>query len=1423
MAAPKSASNLAESRQIASVLLAKTNAANLVAGAQNVLQQRYRTAKQASCSPLDYPIVTPNHDVQERMDPAKYHVVAKLFEEVRALPPGSRSQWLAERCQEADVVDRVLQMAEKDDELEPPGTSQTHASLNDDTLREDWELQSTPTSIDDYECLEEIGRGGLGVIFRARQISLNRVVAIKMLQRKFHASHENVVRFQFEAEAVARLDHPSIVPIYEIGDFNGQPFFSMKLIDGNNLSDWLQTEPRPLRDKVSLMVSVARAIHYAHLSGVLHRDIKPANILVDSDDVPHVTDFGLAKQIEDESDLTQTGQIMGTPSYMSPEQARADNKRLTVATDIYGLGAILYECLTGEPPFQSDSVFRTIRDVVEAEPVRPRKLNQNVGSNLETICLKCLQKEPSRRYATAEAVADDLTRWMNHEPIMARPVSLPEKAWLFCRRRPLAAALSASLGILLMVAIIGGVEGGNRLHARGMVSTLLAAETREVPNLIAPLENYRRLTDPLLRAALDQAQADGNERRQLHASLALLPSDNEQTEYLHRQILLADPTTSVVIRDVLGRPDAAFSSMLWSLLIDHGQPAAKRFRAAIALAAYDPPTDHNANRWRQVAGFVADQTVETLIKDPASLATLTNALTPIKGELTPRLSDLFRDIRSDRSQHRFFATSLLVTFLSEDDDRLCDLIVDADEQQFVSIFAALEKRRDSVVGRLQEELTREPQRDWREPPKDQAWHPLNPEVRQALEDASGIVHERFAVCQSLPENTLEEMLEDLAESGYTPVRIRPHLQGDQRCIAAIWQRDGKKFVCLPNATEQQIREKDRELRRLGMSAVDLAIYPDVGDSHQHRHLGVWKRQSATPRESMLQMTTGVDFAKAAFAQATATKFRPQTIHRVQRSDGLIVTSQIFEGPDDSAFRQLGLRAESSLADANGDGKIPVDVSFIVQQRMADEEQILERYDTIWHTLPRYEAASILRLPIEDHRSKIQELITEDFRPVGICVGPANDGAVVGTSVFHRPVISEIERGRTAKRKAVAAVALLRLGKPDGIWELFRHTSHPTTRSYLIHLVRPLGIDVRTIYERLVVEQDQSARRALIHCLGEYPYSSLPTSLDLTLTDHMTELYRADPDPGVRAAAQWVLHQWDLFWKCDDINQQLAGVKVHGDRDWYVNSQFATMVILRGPRDFQMGSPPEEPDRMEGETLHTKRISRDFAISATEVTVRQWLEFLQENPSYANEYTRRHSPNDYGPRISLSWYEAAAYCNWLSEHEGIPRDQWCYEPNAKGRYESGMKVRSDVLQRTGYRLPTEAEWECTCRAGSLSHRYFGESDELLRNYAWYRDVSQNRSWPVASLKPNDFGLFDMHGNVAEWCLDRWLGYSPQPNGVSEDLIVPEQEVINAHRYVNRGGKYRNVAADVRSADRYGHNPNVHLHEMCFRPARTMPSQ
>jgi formylglycine-generating enzyme required for sulfatase activity len=415
--------------------------------------------------------------------------------------------------------------------------------------------------------------------------------------------------------------------------------------------------------------------------------------------------------------------------------------------------------------------------------------------------------------------------------------------------------------------------------------------------------------------------------------------------------------------------------------------------------------------------------------------------------------------------------------------------------------------------------------------------------------------------------------------------------------------------------------------------------------------------------------------------------------------------------------------------------------------------------------------------------------------------------------------AEADRAALAVRQANTAVLLLRMNAADQVWPLLKHSPDPRVRSYIIHWLSPRGGDAQTIIVRYEQETDVTIKRALLLCLGEFELSDKQPLIETLL-----DVYRNDPDAGLHAAAEWLLRQWEQGEQLAAIDKELQQKEAElvaardKQRQWYVNSQGQTFVILDAG-EFQMGSPETEAGHQSDEVLHRRNIGRRIAIATTEVTREQWRVFSQATKVWPadQDKLKPYIRSDDSPMIAMTWYEAAHYCNWLSEQEGIADDQWCYEQNEDGEYGPGMKARKNFVELTGYRLPTEAEWEYACRAGASSSRYYGVTEELLPQYAWYQANGEDYTHPVASLKPNDFGLFDMQGNVMEWCYDAYGRY-PTSNEVVRDAPSVEAVEETARRLL-RGGSFYLQTSGVRSANRFFNRPVTRVNYYGFRPART----
>lgn len=915
-----------------------------------------------------------------------------------------------------------------------------------------------PRKFAGYELLAEIARGGMGVVFKARQVKLDRNVALKMILSGEFSGEEQIRRFYSEAEAAARLDHPNIVPVYEVGESGGQHYYSMALIEGCSLHELVKKDgPLPARQAAQFMKAIAQAIGYAHNKGIVHRDLKPQNILLEGGEHPKVTDFGLAKQVNGISDLTLTGQVLGTPSYMSPEQAAGKGSSVGPLADVYALGATLYFLLAGHAPFQGSSAAEIIRQVLDTEPVPLRRINPAIPRDLETICLKCLRKERGDRYESAEAVALDLRRWLASEPIIARPVSRLERVWLWCRRRPaMATGLAASV-LLVAAASVITRERLQTVRAAGLVDAVVTSDTRELEGLLTQLRSYRRWAAPLLRQKLAEGSQDSKQK--LHASLCLVESDSRQCDYLLERLASATPEESLNIGRALLPHHEDVGEQLWRAM-EKPADRGSRLRTASALVVASPADD----RWRKWSQEIASQLV-TL--PPFEAGPWVSNLRPIRSVLALDLERIYRETETSEA--------------------------------------------------------------------------MSPETK--------------------PVGTSE------------------------RALAA-------------SALANYLAEEPARM-------VDLVLLSQSADEFQ-------------PLLAAL---------------------RP---HQVQAS---------------AAFRK------------------------VLAEVAPSEVPQLSR-DILW----------------KPHE----------------------------------------ERDRVWRRQALAAVALVNLGDDAQAWELLRRSADPTLRSYVVIRFHQLGTPYHLLWSRLRGETDPGVQQALVLSLGSFGRLDF-AAIDLeTLTPELLRLYQTNPDSGVHSAAAWTLRRWQMEEALKAANPAANGSTLAGEGNWLTDSRGETFVRVSGPVSFVMFEKTNQ--------TVPARITLDypFAVATHEVTIHQFRQF---DPAALSDVT-------YAPTLDCplhmvyfrGWQSAASYCNWLSEREGLPRDQWAYE----GEPASGLALALNFIGRRGYRLPTEAEWEYVCKAGTTTMFCCGDTVEALNGFAWHQNNASARCWPVGTKMPNDLGAFDMHGNVMEWC-------------------------------------------------------------------------
>ena len=1067
--------------------------------------------------------------------------------------------------------------------------------------------------------------------------------------------------------------------------------------------------------------------------------------------------------------------------------------------------------------------------------------------------------------------------------------------------------------------------------------------------------------------------------------------------YLKDRLLDAKPGEVAVIRDALFPHKDQLVGELWTVVESpQKDKESQRLRAAAALANYDPESE----KWAKVQEAVGNDLV---VVPAVYLSVWMEALRPVRAKLRPQLSVVYRN-KSRRETERSLATDILAEYAADDPPFLADLLMDADDKQFAVLFPKLHSHQEKGQVPFLSEMDRKLEAKWSDSQLDPAWKSVDSTLIQTVEAAHGLIHERFAFCQTMPLAEFLTVAEQLRSSGYRPSRFRPYATANGVQVAAVWTRDGQDWRMSHGLSAGELQKRDTEARKESLHPVDACAYLSDG---KELYAALWVKVSSTTPDT--QLAVGLDakqfqlrgqaLTKSGYLQATYTQMvSPDSTTRFcvvwNKATGQTTAAETFSGIESDYSGDRGLQVDVQVSKAGpmpsskdgytqqlkeidkvlqskpndvaarlqralaclnlGDNNkalaglslvikqspnVPVAYQYraiiharlgkakeantdlsefrkrnnnastgaytdaVVAAYLGDDEQGMKRleaaiaanakesgflydaacayaiasdavvkkeptransyadraiallkqaishgysdylhmetdsdldplrqhagykellkgagldrrYTAVWHPNPSLSSAELHGSGPAEHLASCKSLIAQGYRPASVSVVEIEAGRQTAASVWHRPVVGEYDKERLAKRQANAAVALLRMNQPEKVWPLLKHSPDPRVRSYLIHRLSPLGADAGAIIKRFEEEPDITIRRALILSLGEYSEKDLSFNARQAWLPRLQDIYRKESDPGLHAAAEWLLRQWqqDAWLKqvndewanskelrekrLDSIRQRVNRDKEKAPPQWYVNSQGQTMVVFAGPVEFVMGSPLTEKERRSDERQHKQRIGRTFALAATPVTKEQFLRF---QPSFSHsEFGCYPSPTC--PIGGVRWYEAAAYCNWLSRHEGIPEDQWCYEiPDEPGGIMTwsftNMKLKANYLSLSGYRLPTEAEWEYACRAGVATSRSYGETAELLTHYGWYFGNSPEQTQAVGTKKPNAGGLFDMHGNVWNWCQERYKAYAAAKQGERIDDIEDIFSININERRVLRGGSF-NVRASVR---------------------------
>lgn len=1356
----------------------------------------------------------------------------------------------AELLRDQVALHRALQTPEitADDDTSRNGGSHT-ADLHVSTGRAGAENEASATasipaantsrregvpSLPGYEILRELGRGGMGVVYLARHRTLRREVAIKVLLAGGHADARHLQRFQTEAAAVARLHHAGIVQIYEVGEADGRPFLALEFVAGGSLAHWIREQSLTPRQSATLVWQLANAVEYAHRRGIIHRDLKPSNVLlqpVESDSTSgsapgqfeplpwttKIADFGLAKILDEtlaapqDSPQTRTGDIMGTPAYMSPEQARGEFANVGKGVDVYALGAILYESLTGRRPFQGATPLDVISQILSEEPIAPTRLVRRLPRDVEIIALKCLRKREVDRYDSAAALADDLERYLKGEPIRARPASPAERARRWVRRHP---AASLMIGLTIFAVVAAGI-GWNWLRQRErfaqlqtLVESLNSAESQAVSPILDRIAPQRRQAIPLLHDQLQQVPIGSP--NWFRVALALHRCDGSQSAALLHYLPACRVDEVPLLIDAFRVTDGA-TSELWQEFQQAKHPE-RRLRIGAVLASIDSEN----GRWSALCPELAELLVERSVFE---LGIWTHAFRPIGSHLMSVMSAVSAD-RSRSPASRDVAAQFAAEFAGERPDTLVKWLAGATPTQF-HVFLAKLSPTPAVRSAIKSELQHWGRVRWpSETSELGSWD--SAATRDQIKGLGGELNDDFAWLQSASVANFDEVHRKLAKHAYRLKRLRPYFTRDGTRVAAIWWRDGVTAEHVLDVDAAALKQAMEAHAKGPLRPLDLTgWYVQAADgTEQVRFAAVWAADGS-PQSSFdlfLDVREGMELEtrmKPIYDRELALLARAYIYHNEANH-----VMAIWREPD-ADWHPLGNKnwaQESELPYFDRDDLFLEEVSFVQTSR----PQTPWYYDLQWTSNPRFESQLIRRTTPDKLLEQSAPLTATGWRPSSISLRINDQQTMDAIALWHRPRLTEPQRDEQHRRRANLALAQWLLFQDPLVWQLLAFDSDATTRTYLIERLAPAGVELDILQNQFGLQTDPEVRQAILLAMGQASDFQRSAWRE-TGVPWLLDIFQKESHAGVHAAAEWLLTQ--RFAAADAVatavrSWQSAVPKSDNlEGHWYVNSQGQTFVVLPGPAEFRMGSPHDEPAREPDEPTHRRRIGRRIAVSTKEVTVADFLAFRPLG------YTRTLSPTADCPINNVALYDAAAYCRWLSEREGIPEDQMCF-PRLE-EIKSGMKLPENYLDRLGYRLPTEGEWEYACRAGSVGSHSFGGALELLPKYSILPDsvgetLERPASHPVATLKPSRWGLFDMHGNISEWCITNSGSYPYQPREEIAVDALTSFVIDDSVQYGRRGSSYSDVPVLHRSARRNSTPPNVNWGMIGFRVVRTMPA-
>lgn len=1298
---------------------------------------------------------------------------------------------------------------------------------------------------------DEIMKGGLGRVGRYWDDELEREVAVKFIHQGLESTHGK--RFRREIMITSSLDHPGVVPIYSIGQSGGQPFYTMRFVSGVTFEEAVQHFHRSVKNQLdrsnpqfrALLESFKSAcatIGYAHAEkNVCHRDVKPQNIMIENG-LTVVLDWGLAKRSSDhdadssppqeptngdgQAALTRADQYLGTPAYMAPEQALGTVEQIDNLTDIYGLGATLYELLTGCPPHRisgqdeqtraasgssrgldlprpgKPDLRRWLSEIAVAEPPSAREKNPSVPRELDSICRRAMARDKSQRYQSTQQIIDDIENWLVQSDVEAHQYSRIEVASRWIRKHTattvvlcLASLLIAVISIVAFLFVSSAKQNAEDALAQmriervarinDQLSAFVSVPPVQAEVFLRELESY---SDAELRAPIAQL-VDHHNNPTARKRLQLIHLDRSPHKLI--SLMRSTDTGNVenlsLICSAIQSPENFHDPLLLERIWQLAHEPTTTLTAGVVLAKL-APKDSN---WLALA---PQMTARLVSVSPQQTTRWCELLSPVRAWLeSPLMLRYQSDSRSLESE-REISGRLLLEFFKQDQQALIKMVGAANSQMFAKLVGRLKQSPDTARNWIQELL---------QPPSRPGLFNGPQSVAKAINDANGMINDSFMICDSIPKSNFDEIQVELEKHGYRPTQVRKYSLKGQRFVSTIWVRDRRPFQVFADLQAVDVEPLLTKQRDQGWIPNDLSA-ERVSD--QVLYTVVFHQDFSNRNRYRILLHNSLEDHQLKSNQLGQQYFQQLSyIEIVDERDSLLIAGLYRQDPG-----QRYNLSTAALSDDIDDRRLLRLKDYVPYSAFRGPRGV----SSIWQDSRSLTGVIVAEPDAEKRHERWTELTQEGFVPVCVSTGGQHNSGLADStfSIWNR-------RESPASDRANYAMALLHLEIESMVLTGLKRTRDQTLRTLLIHRLAAEKIPAARLLRWLQKTADPGIRSGILQALGQYrdqPFDDLFKN-DLVAT--IRKLFVNDPDPGVHGAATWALKQFGqtTALKSDESEPQRS-------RDWFVDVNDQTMTTIDGPVRFSMGSRIPPTMHAASEAYHMRTIHRSFAIATHEVTWEQFARFSAVLPAGSTRFYSKTSTgklNEQAPQYQVSWYRAAEYCNWLSEQAGYPEDQWCYVPGEDGKYGPGLKVPEDFLDRKGFRLPTEAEWEFAARGGTETERFFGRDVNKISYYGWHKGNSNISTQTVGTLKPNELGLFDVYGNVWEWC--HGSRDDPWPDFLNDVVDMPSPvPLVNHHPRSLRGGSMVNPYGLLRSSVRSFNRPSNEQFTIGFRVARTLTS-